>query len=138
MPCSNPAALRPLGRSKISEYARSKTGMVTRPFNHPITLLQSLFPGAFPDTLPEQETRQEKLPGALLTTDEAANYLAIGAETLRRLCRWKEISFVKIGGDYRFKPLDLETWITANRQEWKPGLAPGQKMSREQALELLK
>jgi excisionase family DNA binding protein len=114
--------------------------MVTRPFNfnHPVTLLQTLFPGAFPDTLPEQETRQEKPAGALLTTEEAAEFLAISPETLRRLCRRKAISFVKVGGDYRFQREDLQTWIKANREEWTPGLAPGQKMSREKALELLK
>ena len=113
-------------------------GVITRPFNHPITILQSLFPGALLDPSPEQETRQQKPAGALLTTDEAAEYLAISAETLRRLCRRKEISFVRVGGDYRFRPQDLEIWINANREEWKPGLAPGQKMSREKALELLK
>jgi excisionase family DNA binding protein len=112
--------------------------MLTRPFNHPVTLLQTLFPGAFPDTLPLQETRQKKPAGALLSTEEAAGYLALSPETLRRLCRRKGISFVKVGGDYRFQPEDLETWIQANREEWTPGLAPGQKMSREKALELLK
>jgi excisionase family DNA binding protein len=111
---------------------------MTRPFNHPITLLQALFPGALPDILPEQKTGQQKLPGALLTTEEAASFLAISPETLRRLCRRKAISFVKVGGDYRFQREDLQTWIKANREEWTPGLAPGQKMSREKALELLK
>lgn len=108
--------------------------MLTPPVNHPVTLLQTLFPGAFP----EQETRQEKPAGALLTTEEAAEFLAISPETLRRLCRRKAISFVKVGGDYRFQREDLQTWIKANREEWTPGLAPGQKMSREKALELLK
>ena len=103
-----------------------------------MTVLQSIFPGAFPDPLPERETRQEKPAGALLTTDEAAGFLALSPETLRRLCRRKGISFVKVGGDYRFQPEDLETWIQANREEWTPGLAPGQKMSREKALDLLK
>jgi excisionase family DNA binding protein len=82
--------------------------------------------------------RQEKPAGALLTTDEAAGFLALSPETLRRLCRRKGISFMKVGGDYRFRTRDLETWIEANREEWKPGFAPGQKMSREKALELLK
>ncbi len=111
------------GRSKISEYARSKTGMVTRPFNHPITVLQSLFPGAFPDPLPEQETRREKPTGALLSTDEAADYLGISAETLRRLCRRKAITFIQVTpSEYRFHPGDLEEYINSRRNRRRSGV----------------
>jgi hypothetical protein len=37
----------------------------------------------------------EKLPGSLLSTEEAAGFLAISAETLRRLCRRKAIPLSK-------------------------------------------
>jgi hypothetical protein len=66
------------------------------PFSNPVSLLQALFPGAFPEPLPEKKTRREKLPGALLSTEEAAYYLSISAETLRRMCRRKAITFIQV------------------------------------------
>src|SRR5438034_2396087 len=58
-------------------------------FAHPIPLLRALYPGSFPEKPLRPETPPERLPGALLATEEAADYLAISPETLRRLCRQK-------------------------------------------------
>lgn len=90
---------------------------ITRPCTHPIALLQTLFPGALPDPLPEQETPHEKPAGALLSTEEAANYLAVSAETLRRLCRRKAITFIQVTpSEYRFDVNDLKEYIDSRRK----------------------
>ena len=93
---------------------------ITRPCTHPITLLQALFPGALPDPLSEQETRQEKPAGALLSTEEVANYLAVSAEILRRLCRRKAITFIQVTpSEYRFDVNDLKEYIDSRRNRRK-------------------
>jgi excisionase family DNA binding protein len=70
------------------------------------------------DTLPEKETRQQKLPGALLSTEEAADYLAISAETLRCLCRWKAITFIQVTpSECRFQLADLDEYIASRRNK---------------------
>jgi excisionase family DNA binding protein len=91
-------------------------------FSHPIPLLQTLYPGSFPEPL-RPETRPETLPGALLTTDEAADYLGIAPETLRRLCRAKAITFIQpTPSEYRFALADLEEYINSRRNKRASGV----------------
>jgi len=92
------------------------------PFSHPIPLLRALYPGSFPEIPLRPETRTERLPGALLTTEEAADYLAIAPETLRRLCRAKAITFIQpTPSEYRFARrfalADLEEYINSRRNK---------------------
>jgi len=61
----------------------------------------------------------EKLPGSLLSTEEAAGFLAISAETLRRLCRRKAITFVQVASEYRFTKADLNEFISSRRTRRK-------------------
>jgi excisionase family DNA binding protein len=87
-------------------------------FSRPIPLLRALYPGAFPEIPLRPETRQEKLPGSLLTTDEAAEYLAIAPETLRRLCRQKAVTFIQVTpSEYRFALTDLEEYVYSRRNK---------------------
>ena len=59
-----------------------------------------------------------KSPGALLITKEAASYLAISPDTLRRLCRRKAITFIKITpSEYRFSQHDLDEYIAIRRNQ---------------------
>jgi hypothetical protein len=51
-------------------------------FSRPIPLLRALYPGSFPEIPLRPEARQERVPGALLTTEEAAEYLAIAPGNL--------------------------------------------------------
>jgi excisionase family DNA binding protein len=83
-----------------------------------------LYPGSFPEEIPlRPEMRQERLPGALLTTDEAADYLAIAPETLRRLCRAKAITFIQpTPSEYRFAVADLEEYINSRRNKRASGV----------------
>ena len=93
------------------------------PFSHPIPLLRALYPGSFPEIPLRPETRTERLPGALLTTEEAADYLAIAPETLRRLCRAKAITFIQpTPSEYRFALADLEEYINSRRNKRASGL----------------
>jgi hypothetical protein len=48
-----------------------------------------------------------KPPGSLLSTEEAAAFLGISQESLRRLCRRKAVTFIRVTPDeYRFHPDD--------------------------------
>jgi len=45
------------------------------------------------------------------TADEAAEYLSISAETLRRFCRRKAVTFIQItSSEYRFSREDLNEY----------------------------
>jgi excisionase family DNA binding protein len=64
----------------------------------------------------------------VFTVKEAAEFLRVTPETVRRLCRRGKIPFAKIGSDYRFLQRDLEALFL--EQE-------ARKMSREDSLRLL-
>ncbi len=51
----------------------------------------------------------------LLSIEQAAKYLNISATTLRRNVYSRNISFIKIFGQYRFKLEDLDKFIADNR-----------------------
>jgi excisionase family DNA binding protein len=92
-------------------------------FAHPIPLLRALYPGSFPEIPLRPETHQKRLPPGLLTTEEAADYLAIGPETLRRLCRAKAITFIQpTPGVYRFAMSDIEEYINSRRNKRASGV----------------
>jgi excisionase family DNA binding protein len=61
----------------------------------------------------------EKPFGSLLSTQEAAAFLAISAETLRRLCRRKAITFIQVSSEYRFTKSDLNEFISSRRNRRK-------------------
>jgi excisionase family DNA binding protein len=59
-------------------------------------------------------------PEALLNTEQAAAYLNIAPESLRRLVRRKAISFVQVlPSEYRFRQKDLEEYVLSrwNRRQ---------------------
>ena len=92
-------------------------------FSRPIPLLRVLYPGSFPEIPLRAEARQERVPGALLTTEAAAEYLAIAPETLRRLCRQKAITFIQVTpSEYRFTLSDLEEYIASRRNKRASGV----------------
>jgi len=92
--------------------------------NNSYDLLNLIFPGKFSR---EERFRIEKAPikpnGALLNTDEAAEYLSISAETLRRLCRRKAVTFIQITpSEYRFSREDLNEYVSSRRNRRKSPL----------------
>jgi excisionase family DNA binding protein len=63
------------------------------------------------------------MEGALWTTDEAAEYLAISPETLRRLCRRQAITSIQITpSEYRFDLPDLKEYIDFRRNRRKSAI----------------
>jgi excisionase family DNA binding protein len=92
--------------------------------NNSYDLLNLIFPGKFSR---EERFRLEEKPtkpnAALLNTDEAAEYLSISAETLRRLCRRKAITFIQITpSEYRFSREDLNEYVSSRRKRRKSAL----------------
>jgi excisionase family DNA binding protein len=92
-------------------------------FFRPLPVLRVLFPGSFPEIPLRPETRRERLPGSLLTTEEAASYPAIAPEALRRLCRAKAITFIQsTPTQYRFALADLEEYVNSRRNKRVSGV----------------
>jgi excisionase family DNA binding protein len=85
-----------------------------------LELLTKWFPRSWRDPLsfPLREPK-EKPPESLLTTEEAASFLAISPETLRRLCRRKVITFIQVASEYRFTKADLNEYISSRRNRRK-------------------
>ena len=64
----------------------------------------------------------------VFTVKEAAEFLRVTPETIRRLCRRGSFPHTKIGSDYRFLLRDLEALFLKEKPR---------KMSREESLRLL-
>lgn len=97
------------------------------PLCHPLPLLRIWYSEAFPEIpiTAKRETvrREERLPGALLTTEEASDYLAIAPETLRKLCRSRAITFIQATpSEYRFALADLDEYIASRRNRRASGI----------------
>jgi excisionase family DNA binding protein len=64
-----------------------------------------------------------KPEGALYNTEEAAAFMCISQETVRRLFRAKLLTHVSVTGtDYRFTLRDLKEYIEAHRHERLKGV----------------
>ena len=50
-----------------------------------------------------------------LTTREAATYLGLHPETVRQMCRTKELPATRVGARYRLRDTDLDTDLEAQR-----------------------
>ena len=92
--------------------------------NNSYDVLNLMFPGKFSR---EERFRigetSTKPNAALLNTDEAAEYLSISVETLRRLCRGKAITFIQIiPSEYRFSREDLNEYVSSRRNRRKSAL----------------
>ncbi len=59
--------------------------------------------------------RMERVVRRMLTTEEAAEYLATTVRHLRRLVSDHELSHYKVGGRNRFADVDLDAWLDSRR-----------------------
>jgi excisionase family DNA binding protein len=64
-------------------------------------------------------TRTES-DGEILTLDEVAAFLKAGKRTVYRFAQNGEIPAFKLGGTWRFRRSELETWIESNSNQRKP------------------
>jgi excisionase family DNA binding protein len=82
-------------------------------FSRPLPLLQALYPGSFTLT-PAKPERQPQSPGeGLLTMEEAAAYIGVHVETLRkwvRLGKFPRIPLPGKGKDFRFSKAMIDEW----------------------------
>lgn len=58
--------------------------------------------------------------GEILTLDEVAAYLKAGKRTVYRLAQKGEIPAFKLGGTWRFRRSELDSWIADSIQKTKP------------------
>jgi excisionase family DNA binding protein len=56
------------------------------------------------------------------TADQAAEYLKLTPEKLKRLARAREIAYVKAGRSYLFSRGAILDWVRRNSREAKPDL----------------
>jgi len=56
----------------------------------------------------------------ILTLEEVAVYLKAGKRTVYRLAQKGEIPAFKLGGTWRFRRSELDSWIAASISETKP------------------
>lgn len=59
-------------------------------------------------------------PDEILTIDEVATYLKAGKRTVYRLAASGKIPAFKLGGTWRFRRSELDSWIAASISETKP------------------
>lgn len=58
--------------------------------------------------------------GEILTLDEVAAYLKAGKRTVYRLAQKGDIPAFKLGGTWRFRRSDLDSWIAESINMKKP------------------
>lgn len=58
--------------------------------------------------------------GEILTLEEVAAFLKAGKRTVYRFAQNGEIPAFKLGGTWRFRRSELETWIDASSNQRKP------------------
>lgn len=57
----------------------------------------------------------------ILTLDEVSNFLKVGKRTVYRLAAAGETPAFKLGGSWRFRRSELESWITKKMVGPEPG-----------------
>lgn len=58
--------------------------------------------------------------GEILTLEEVAEYLKAGKRTVYRLAQKGEIPAFKLGGTWRFRRSELDSWIAESINKKKP------------------
>ncbi len=59
------------------------------------------------------------LSGEILTIDDVAAYLKAGKRTVYRLASSGKLPAFKLGGTWRFRRVDLDSWIASRIDETK-------------------
>ncbi len=56
----------------------------------------------------------ETTQNTLMTTEEVAAYLRRSVRSIQDLCRSGRMPYIKVGGQYRFRLSDIDTWLEDN------------------------
>jgi excisionase family DNA binding protein len=68
----------------------------------------------------KEKAPEPKPPGSLLSTEEAAAYLGLSPESVRRLCRRRAVTFIQaMPSEYRFHLDDLVEYVNSRRHRRK-------------------
>lgn len=75
-----------------------------------------------PDCIVGQQSRRPMtdIDSEILTLDEVAAYLKAGKRTVYRLAQKGEIPAFKLGGTWRFRRSELDSWIANSISKKKP------------------
>jgi excisionase family DNA binding protein len=65
------------------------------------------------------EKAGELMTGEILTIKEVAEYLKLAEKTAYRLAADGKLPGFKVGGSWRFKKVDVETWIAEQKSSNK-------------------
>jgi excisionase family DNA binding protein len=82
-------------------------------FSHPLPILQALYPGSFKLAPPEPESQPQGPREGLLSMEEAAAYVVVHVDTLRkwvRLGKFPRIPLPGKGKDFRFSKAMIDEW----------------------------
>lgn len=55
----------------------------------------------------------------IMTSQEAAEYLRLGIDTLKRKARAGDIPAAKVGRSWRFRKADLDAWLSAGGDRYE-------------------
>ena len=78
------------------------------------------------------ENATTNVPKAALSTREAAAYLSISLPTLFRLTRAGELAHVRIGRAIRYRPEDLDAFLSARSTTKWEDFNPERKKARKE------
>ena len=69
------------------------------------------------------KTESSQQSDAILTLDQASEYLQVPKGTIYQLTHRREISFNKVGRSLRFRKMDLDSWLSLNKKASKKEIA---------------
>ncbi|MBK9511110.1 MAG: helix-turn-helix domain-containing protein [Cytophagaceae bacterium] len=69
------------------------------------------------------KTESSHQSDAILTLDQASDYLQVPKGTIYQLTHRREISFNKVGRSLRFRKMDLDSWLSLNKKASKKEIA---------------
>ncbi|MBK6976977.1 MAG: helix-turn-helix domain-containing protein [Cytophagaceae bacterium] len=69
------------------------------------------------------KTESSHQSDAILTLDQASEYLQVPKGTIYQLTHRREISFNKVGRSLRFRKMDLDSWLSLNKKASKKEIA---------------
>ena len=62
-------------------------------------------------------TQNKSMSDEILTVKEVADFLKVNERTIYRLASFKKIPAFKVGNAWRFKKVDIETWILSQTKD---------------------
>ena len=84
---------------------------------------------------PAVTSRRAGLTAGVLTPDAVAKYLSIKPRSVYKMVRQGAIPGFKVGGDWRFSPEDIATYLAKQKRRYGPYSSPKNHFFRPEALD---